>query len=86
MELKKSLSDIHDALKGIIKIEKDKVVVQDANKLRNTADWLVYNAVFNSDKEIKANCRWIIKSAASAMGIQSASIQGLYEAMGRGEV
>ncbi len=86
MELKKTVSQIFDSLKGIVKIDREKVEVQDANKLQNAVDWLVYNAVFNSDKEIKANCRWIIKSAASSMGIRSASIQGLYEAMGRGEV
>src|SRR3990170_8525300 len=85
MELKK-VSDVHDSLKGIIKIEKDKVTVLDEKKLKDAVDWLVYNAVFNANNEIKANCRWFIKAAASASGIRSASIQGVYEAMGRGEV
>lgn len=85
MELK-TVSDIHDSMKGIVKVDRERVEVQDANKLRNAVDWLVYNAVFNSDKEIKANCRWIIKAGALASGIKSASIQALYEAMGRGEV
>src|SRR3990167_3803585 len=85
MELKKTVYDIYDALKGIIKIEKDKVTVLDEKKLKDAVDWLVYNAVFNANNEIKANCRWFIKAAASASGIRSASIQGLYEAMGRGE-
>src|SRR3990170_7621348 len=85
MELKKKVSDIHDSLKGIVKIEEDKVTVLDEKKLKDAVDWLVYNAVFNSNKEIKANCRWLIKSAASSSGAMPASIQGLYEAMGRGE-
>ena len=86
MELKKKVSDIYDCLQGIVKIEKDNVAaVQDEKRLREAVDWLVYNAVFNPDKEIKANCRWLIKAAALALGIRSASIQGLYEAMGRGE-
>ena len=85
MELKKKVADIHDSLKGIVKIEKDKVTVLDDKKLKDAVDWLVYNAVFNANNEIKANCRWFIKAAASASGIRSASIQGLYEAMGRGE-
>lgn len=85
MELKKKVSDIHDCLKGIIKVEKNNVTVHDEKNLREAADWLVYNAVFNSDKEIKANCRWIVKAAALALDIRSASIQRLYEAMGRGE-
>ena len=85
MELKKSVSDIYDSLKGIVKAEKNSVAVQDEKRLREAVDWLVYNAVFNPDKEIKANCRWLIKAAGLALGIRSASIQGLYEAMGRGE-
>src|SRR3990172_8310305 len=85
MELKKKVSDIHDSLKGIVKIEEDKVTVLDEKKLKDAVDWLVYNAVFNPNNEIKANCRWLIKAAASASGIRSASIQGMYEAMGRGE-
>lgn len=85
MELKKTVSDIYDSLKGIVRVDKEKIEVQDAKKLRDAVDWLVYNAVFNSNKEIKANCRWIIKSAASSLGARPASIQGLYEAMGRGE-
>lgn len=86
MELKKTVSEIYDSLNGIVKVEKEKVTVQDANKLRGAVDWLVYNAVFNESKEIKANCRWIIKSCAASSGARSASIQGLYEAMARGEV
>ena len=77
MELKKTVADIYDALKGVIKIEKDKVTVLDDKKLKDAVDWLVYNAVFNPNNEIKANCRWLIKAAASASGIRSASIQGL---------
>ncbi|MFQ5586924.1 MAG: class II fructose-bisphosphate aldolase, partial [Thermodesulfobacteriota bacterium] len=35
---------------------------------------------------IRAEARWVIKSSAACLGIKLASIQGLYEAMGRGEV
>lgn len=85
MELKKKLAEIYDSLQGVVKTRKDSVVVQDEKRLREAVDWLVYNAVFNPDKEIKANCRWLIKAAGLALGIRPASIQGLYEAMGRGE-
>src|SRR3989338_5699952 len=85
MELKKTVSEVYDSLKGIVRVDKEKIEVRDAKKLRDAVDWLVYNAVFNSNKEIKANCRWLIKSAASSSGAMPASIQGLYEAMGRGE-
>lgn len=86
MEIKKTVSEVYDSLKGIVKIEKEKAAVLDANKLRGAVDWLVYNAVFNADGEVRANCRWLIKSGAALAGINSSSIQGLYEAMGRGEV
>ena len=85
MELKKKVSEIYDSLQGVVKIGKGSVEVQDEKRVREAVDWLVYNAVFNPDKEIKANCRWLVKAAGLALGIRSASIQGLYEAMGRGE-
>ena len=85
MELKKTVSDIYDSLKGVVKVEKEKVIILDAARLREAIDWLVYNAVFNDSKDVKANCRWLIKASASSLGIGPASIQGLYEAMGRGE-
>ncbi len=86
MELKKSVSEVYDSLKGIAKVDKEKVEVLDEKKFRDAVDWLVYNSIFNVNKEIKGNCRWLIKGAASSVGSRPASIQGLYEAMGRGEV
>ncbi|MBI3754499.1 MAG: class II fructose-bisphosphate aldolase [Deltaproteobacteria bacterium] len=86
MELKKSVSEVFDSLKDVVRIGKEGLEALDAKRLGDAVDWLVYNAVFNADKEIKANCRWIIKSAAASSGARLASIQGLYEAMGRGEV
>ncbi|MDH4183264.1 MAG: class II fructose-bisphosphate aldolase [Nitrospinota bacterium] len=65
----------------------DQVKVTDQAAFRNgPIDKLVYNAVFADSAEVKGMARWIIKSAAMDMGIWSASIQGLYEAMGRGDV
>lgn len=65
----------------------DSVTVTDPQKFRGEPiDKLVYNAVFADDSQIRGTARWIIKSAALDMGINSASIQGLYDAMGRGEV
>ncbi|MBI5327642.1 MAG: class II fructose-bisphosphate aldolase [Deltaproteobacteria bacterium] len=86
MELKKTVSDVYDSLKGVVKVEKEKADVLDIKRFRDAVDWLVYNAVFNDSKEIKANCRWLIKSAALSMQTGAASIQRLYEAMGMGEV
>lgn len=85
MELKKTVSDIYDSLKDIVKVERERVRVLDSARLREAMDWLVYNAVFNDNKDVKANCRRLIKAAAASLGTGPASIQGLYEAMGRGE-
>jgi hypothetical protein len=85
MELKKTVSDIYGSLKGVVKVEKEKVSILDAARLREAIDWLVYNAVFNDNRDVKANCRWLIKASASSLGTGPASIQGLYEAMGEGK-
>ena len=65
----------------------DTVTVTNATAFRDGAiDRLVYNAVFGPSTEIRGTARWMIKSAGQSLGVWSASIQGLYEAMGRGEV
>lgn len=48
-------------------------------------DNLVHSAVFGDTPEERGSARWIIKSAGISLGVYSASIQGLYEAMGRNE-
>ena len=50
----------------------------------DVVDRLIYNGVFADSAEVRGMARWIIRSAALDLGIWSASIQGLYEAMGRG--
>lgn len=80
----KSIGELYDSLKGSV-TEKGREV-KDAARLREFVDRLVYNAVLNPDAEIKDEARTVIRGAALALGIRSASIQGLYEAMGRGEV
>ena len=83
----KDVDDIRNSLKGIAEVSGSKVKVIDAKKLRQAAiDDLVYNAVFSKNKEIKGNCRYLIKLCGAALNTKPASIQGLYEAMGRGEV
>jgi fructose/tagatose bisphosphate aldolase len=48
-------------------------------------DRLVHSAVFGSD-EVRAAGRWVIWEAAQSMGALPASIQGLYEAAGKGKL
>jgi fructose/tagatose bisphosphate aldolase len=65
----------------------DAVTVTDPATFRGEPiDQLIYNAVFADTAEIRGTARWIIKSAGINLGVISASIQGLYDAMGRGEV
>ncbi len=82
----KSVGGIYDALKGVVKEKEGAIEIADEGALRGGGlDAVVYNAVFNSNTEIKNEARRVITEAAKAVGIPSVSIQGLYEAMGRGE-
>lgn len=73
-------------LKGSVALSNGDVKLENADKFRDhSLDDVVANAVLNENKEVKALCRYIIKSVALDMGIVPSSIQGLYEAMGRGE-
>lgn len=83
----KSVGSIFDALKGAVaEIREDVVEVLDENLLRGAAiDKLIYNAVFNANADVREYSRKLIKFTGGQVGVYSASIQGLYEAMGRGE-
>jgi len=83
----KSIGGLYDALKGAVKeIREGAVEVLDEKLLRASAiDRLIYNAVFSSNAEVRDVSRKLIKFIGGSLGIKSASIQGLYEAMGRGE-
>lgn len=54
--------------------------------LKSLTDLLIYNGVFNEDEKVKSAARFLIIKLAESKGIISSSIQGLYEAMGKGEV
>ncbi len=79
--------EISQALQGIATQDNGDLVINNADKLReNILDKLVLNAATNPSAEIKGLSRFIIKSAALELGIVNSSIQGLYEARGRGEI
>ncbi|MFC1890690.1 class II fructose-bisphosphate aldolase, partial [Thermodesulfobacteriota bacterium] len=62
------------------------LTVRDHQGLRDRlVDKLARNASIQQDPEIKRICMSAIRGLAGACGIQSNSIQSLYEAMGRGE-
>lgn len=81
-----SLQQLSEGCKHTIEIVGDEVKIKDPEKLRDELiDTLIMTAVFSEGKETKEAARWLIHRLASSLGILSASIQKLYEAMGRGE-
>jgi len=80
-----NIDQLKKGIEGALKIEGDDVKVLNEEILRSRLiDDLIYSAVFSPDKEIKNAATWLIRRAGVALGIVSASIQSLYEAMGRG--
>ncbi|MBI5970245.1 MAG: class II fructose-bisphosphate aldolase [Deltaproteobacteria bacterium] len=85
MELK-STGAVYDFLKGAVKGVGAAVEVTDEKLIRSKCiDGLIYNAVFSREKEVRDECRLLIKTIGARLGVRSASIQRLYEAFGRGE-
>ena len=79
--------EITTHLKNIATPDNGGLKIENADKLKgDVLDQLLLNAVLNPSAEIKGLCRFLIKSAALELGIVSSSIQGLYDARGRGEV
>ncbi len=72
---------------GVLALDGNHVRILDEERLRRERidDW-IWTAVFAPEERTRAAARWLIRRAGAAAGIRSASIQGLYDAMGRGEV
>lgn len=70
-------------LKDIIEIKNGNLIVKDKTAARNVMDSLIYNAVFESEDQKRKDLFILIKEIAKACGAVPASIQGLYEEMGR---
>ncbi len=82
-----NIEDMRQAHEGILRIDEPGILaVIDEPALRERLiDDLVRNAVFNPDEGIRNASRWLVRASACALGAIPSSIQGLYEAMGRGE-
>jgi fructose/tagatose bisphosphate aldolase len=79
--------DILSQYKGIFSLNENNLTIENEDTFREKAiDSLLKDAVLGKSKEIRGLARFIIKSAALQLGAVSSSIQGLYEARGRGEV
>jgi fructose/tagatose bisphosphate aldolase len=71
----------------ILELDGNDVRILDEAKLKSELiDNLIYTAVFSPDQATQEAAHWLIRRAGVACGIMSASIQSLYEAMGRGEL
>ena len=86
--LYESMEQLKSELTGVLEFQAGKVSrVADASRLRRDGiDSLVYTAVFGESEALRAQAREAIRQTAILLGIRPASIQSLYEAMGRGEV
>lgn len=74
---------IMEKLRNLVSINNGEVQIKDIATLRNLTDELIYEAVFAQDEETKKGLFILIKELAKAAGAIPASIQGLYEEMGR---
>ncbi len=75
-----------DLYGGAVSLVPGGVAVRDPARLRSEAtDRLVWQAVFGTGEDREA-ARWLLWELGQVTGARPASIQGLYEARGRGEV
>ena len=82
-----SPADLLDHLAGIAHLDGDRLVIDDEARFRaEAAADLAWTAAFTTDDPTAEAARWLVWEASQALGARSASIQGLYEARGRGEV
>ncbi|MBE9532046.1 MAG: class II fructose-bisphosphate aldolase [Proteobacteria bacterium] len=78
-ELNKTIKESTMDFNGKIMVTNEKIL-----KEENVQE-ILQNAIFNEKEEVKIGARVLLKDLANSMGIKPASIQKLYEAMGRGE-
>ncbi len=70
---------------GAVSLVPGGIELNDASKLQSEAtDEVVWRAVFGTEEE-RAAARWLLWELGQITGARPASIQGLYEARGRGE-
>lgn len=70
-------------LKECFELKDGRVALIDADKFRENIDTLAYKAVFTEDEDKKNALLTIIKEGCKEAGVIPASIQGLYDDMGR---
>lgn len=74
------------AVKPVLRASAGGVEVTDESRLRaELIDQLAYNGANGASPEVRQAAIWIIREAARALGLHSASIQALYDARARNE-
>jgi fructose/tagatose bisphosphate aldolase len=82
-----STADLLSTIQAAAHLDGDVLVIDDETAFRATAIRdLAWTAAFSADDATKSAAQWIVWEASQALGAQSASIQDLYSARGRGEV
>ena len=82
-----STADLLTTIRAAAHLDGDVLVIDDEAAVRSTAIRdLAWTAAFSTDEATQAAAQWIVWEASQALGGQSASIQELYAARGRGEV
>lgn len=82
-----SPAQLLDLLRGIARVEEERLVIEDEAELRGRGIRdLAWTGTFSQDPATVEAARWIVWEAAQTLGIRSASIHSLYMARGRGEV
>jgi len=84
----KNVMEIKESIKDVVELGDDLTPkVLDESRMRSEViDNLIETAVFHEEAPVKDVCQVLIRSIAKDFGAYPASIQGLYEAVGRGEV
>ncbi len=78
-----SKDQLKEACASVVEIDGDDVRMLDETAfVRNVIDDLIYTVVFSPDTAVSEAACFLIRRGAAALGIVSASIQPLYEAMG----
>lgn len=72
-----------DTIKNLISVKDDTIQIANIPKMREAMDALIHRAVFEKDDEKRKGLLVLVKEIAKAGGVIPASIQSLYEEMGR---
>lgn len=84
----KDLRSLAEGLSASVRLHPDSTLtITDVGNFRtHCVEPLIATAIFAEDESTREAARWLIWEAGHALGVHSASIQGLYVARGKGKV